>query len=159
MVVWSAQEFQAVDPGKAEIWWEVQNNTFLSGGAGISLSVFVCQALLGATGEPWRPRTPVTHQLHCPCSLLLVGNIFPVDTARPKNADAVGEKGQMQADPDSHTTAPVVKSTTWELVKGVHKRCRNFCISVTLLPLPMPVGRDVPAWRLLEKWHCLSLAL
>lgn len=92
-----------------------------------------------------------TSDTSAPLSLLLVGNIFPVDTARPKNADAVGEKGQMQADPDSHTTAPVVKSTTWELVRGVHKRRRNFCISVTLLPLPVPVGRDEPAWRALEK--------
>lgn len=36
----------------------------------VCVCVWVCQALLGAIGEPWRLRTPVTLQLHCPCSLL-----------------------------------------------------------------------------------------
>lgn len=119
----------------------MQNNTSLSGGAGICLYVCVCQAFLRATGEPRRPRTPLTPQLPYPCLLLLVGNPFPVHTARPKNVDANTWRKRAntkRADPDSHTTAPVVKSTTWELLRGLHKCQRDFCISVTLLPLLVP---------------------
>lgn len=84
-----------------------------------------------------------TSDTSAPLSLLPAETLSLVTLPSPRmRMQTLGEKGQTQAEPDSHTSAPVVKSSTWELLRGLHKCHRNFCISVTLLPLPMPAGRD-----------------
>lgn len=139
--------------------------------AGVCLDV--CQALLGATGKPQRPRTPPAHQLCCRCFVLLMGTSpVPVcytassPTTRPAHhplkytdANTWRKRAKIQTDPSllySRATIPVGKSAAWELVMCLHERNRNFCVPAigNLLPLPMPTGRDA-----LGKRHYLSLAL